>query len=92
MTLFVDRRQPAQDGDGFRNARLVQLHRLEAPGQCRVLLEVFLVLAPGRCSDGAQLAACQCRLEQVGRIAATGLAAGANQRVRLVDKQDERLG
>ncbi len=69
----------------------MQLHRLEAPGQCRVFLEVFLVLAPGRCSDGAQLAACQGRLEQIGRIAAAGLAAGANQRVRLVDEQDDRL-
>ncbi len=92
VTLFVDRRQPAQDGDGFRNARLVQLHRLEAPGQRRVLLEIFLVLAPGRRRDGAQLAACQDRLEQVGRIAAAGLATGADQRVRLIDEQDDRLG
>ena len=36
-------------------------------------------------------AARQRRLEQVGRVAGAGRAAGADQRVRLVDEQDDRL-
>jgi hypothetical protein len=69
---------------------LVDGHELEAPRQGRVLLEVLLVLGPGRRSDRAQLAARQRRLEQVGGVAATGGATGANQGVGLVDEGDDR--
>ncbi len=48
---------------------LVDLDQLEAAGQRRVLLEVLLVLGPGGGGDGAQLAAGQGRLEQVGGVA-----------------------
>ena len=57
-----------------------------------VLLEVLLVLGPGGRRDGAQLAAGQRRLEQVGRVALPGLPAGADHGVRLVDEQDDRRG
>ena len=70
----------------------MQLHGLEAPGQGRVLLEVLLVFAPGGGGDGAQLATRQGGLEQVGRVAAAGLAAGTDQGVGFIDKQDDRLG
>ena len=40
--------------------------------------------------DGAQRAARQRRLQQVGGVAGAGRAAGADQRVRLVDEQDDR--
>ena len=53
--------------------RLLDLHDLEAAGQRGVLLEVLLVLGPGRGGDGAQLAAGQRGLEQVGRVALPGL-------------------
>ena len=69
---------------------LLDLDDLEPPGQGRVLLEVLLVLGPGGGGDGAQLAAGQGRLEQVGGVALAGLAAGADHRVRLVDEQDDR--
>src|SRR3546814_20472512 len=52
---------------------------------------VLLVLAPGGRGDGAQLAARQCRLEQVGGVVLARRAAGADQRVRLVDEHDDRL-
>ena len=52
----------------------------------------FLYSAQVVARDGAQLAARQRRLEQVGRVAGAGRAAGADQRVRLVDEQDDRLG
>ena len=90
VALLVDRCQAAQDGHRLADARFMQLHRLEAPGQRRILLEVLLVFAPGGGSDGAQLAARQRRLEQVGGVRAAGLATGADQGVRLVDEQDDR--
>ena len=51
-----------------------------------------LVLGPGGGGDGAQRTARQGRLEQIGGVALPGLAAGTDQRVRLVDEQDHRLG
>ena len=72
-------------------ARLGDLHDLEAPRQRRILLDVLLVFRPGRGGDRAQRAARQRRLQQVGRIARARRAAGADQRVRFVDEQDDRL-
>ena len=72
-------------------ARLLDLHDLEAAGERGVLLEVFLVFGPGRGGDRAQLAARQRRLQQIGRVALPGLAAGADQGVRFVDEQNDRL-
>ena len=94
LVVLLQRRRPGRASSRSRPllARLLDLHHLEAAGQRRVLLEVLLVLGPGRGRDGAQLAAGQGRLEQVGRVALPGLAAGADQRVRLVDEQDDRRG
>ncbi|MDT4808633.1 hypothetical protein FQZ97_414990 [compost metagenome] len=85
------RHHAAQHGGGQRLAGLLDLHDLEAPRQRRVLLEVLLVLAPGGGGDGAQLAARQRRLEQVGRIALPGLAARADHGVGLVDEEHDRV-
>ena len=82
----------AHHQDGLLLARLVDLDVLEAARQRRILLDVLLVLGPGGGADGAQLAARERRLEQVGRVAGAGRAAGAHQRVRLVDEQDDGLG
>ncbi len=70
---------------------LLDLHDLETAGQRRILLDVLLVFGPGRGGDRAQRAARQRRLQQVGRIARARRAAGADQRVRFVDEQDDRL-
>ena len=58
----------------LRLGGLLHLHHLEAAGQGRVLLEVFLVLRPRRRGDRAQLAARQRGFEQVGRVALPGLS------------------
>ena len=73
------------------DVRLVDLDDLEAALEGGVGLEVLLVLHPGGGRDGAQLAAGQGRLEQVGGVALAGRAAGADQGVGLVDEQDDRL-
>ena len=83
--------EAAHHADRRRLARLLDLDHLEAAGERRVLLEVLLVLGPGGGGDGAQLAAGQGGLEQVGGVPLAGRAAGADHRVRLVDEQDDRL-
>ena len=70
-------------------ARLFDLHDLEAPRQRGILFEVFLVFGPGGGGDGAQLAARQRRLQQVGGVVLAGLAAGADHGVRFVDEQND---
>src|SRR5690606_1981879 len=89
VTGFVEGGQPAQYGDGFIGGRLQHLHRLEASGQGRILLEVLFVFAPCGGGDGAQLAPCQCRLEQVGGVRGALLAASPDQGVGFIDEQDQ---
>src|SRR6185312_5799463 len=65
----------AHHQDRLLFARLVDLHGLEATGQRRILLDVLLVFGPGGGADRAQVAARQCGLEQVRRIASASCAA-----------------
>ena len=69
--------------------RLVDLDRLEAPLERRVLLDVLAVLVERRRADAAQLAAGEHRLEQVGGVDRALGRAGADDRVQLVDEQDD---
>jgi hypothetical protein len=80
----------AQHQDRLHLVGLGHLHDLEAAGERRVFLDVLLVLGPGGGADGAQVAARQRRLEQVGRIAGAGRAARAHERVDLVDEKNDR--
>ncbi len=91
VVLLHGRRDAAHHQDGLVLGRLVHLHHLETPGQRRVLLDVLLVLGPGGRRHGAQGAARQGRLEQVGGVAGAGRATGADQGVGFVDEQDDRL-
>ena len=54
-----------------------------------VLLDVLAVLVERGRADGAQLAAREHRLEQVGGVDGTLGAAGADDRVQLVDEQHD---
>ena len=65
------------------------IDRLEAPGQGRVLLHMLAIFVERGGADAMQLAAGERGLQQVGRIhGAIGLA-GANQRMHLVDEEDD---
>ncbi len=87
--LLVFVLQAAQDRDGVLDRRLGDEDRLEAPRQRGILLDMLLVLVERGGADAVQLAARQRRLQQVGRIhRAVGLA-GADQRMHLVDEEDE---
>ena len=85
-----DRGDAAQHLHRRRLVRLLDLHHLEAAGEGRVLLDILLVLRPGGRRDGAELAARERGLQQVGGVAGARGAAGADQRVRLVDEEDDR--
>ena len=69
--------------------RLADVDRLEAPLQGRVLLDVLAVLVQRGRADAAQLAAGQGRLEQVAGVHRALGPAGPDDRVQLVDEQDD---
>ncbi len=81
--------QPAQDGDGVRHRRLADEDRLEAPLERGVLLDVLAVLVERRRADAAQFPARQHWLEHVRRVDRAFGGACADDRVQLVDEEDE---
>ena len=84
--------QPAEDGDGVLDGRLVHQHRLEAPFERRVLLDVLAEFVQRRRADGVQLAARQHRLEHVAGVHRALGRARADHGVQLVDEQDDLPG
>ena len=90
VVLFERLDHAAEHPAGHLVGRLLHLHHLKPPGQSRVLLEVFLVFGPGRGGDGPQLTAGERRLEHVGSIPLPRLAAGTDERVGLVDEENDR--
>ena len=89
VVVLVALFQSAQDADGTQLVGLVDHDGLEASLQRLVLLEVFLILVERGGSDGAQFAACQCGLQDVGSVHGPLAAAGTHQRVYLVDEEDD---
>ena len=81
--------QAAQDRDRLLDRGLVDEDRLEAPLERGVLLDVLAVLVERRRADRVELAAGEHRLEQVGRVHRALGRAGADDRVELVDEQDD---
>ena len=81
--------QPAQDRDRVLDARLVDEDGLEAALQRGVLLDVLAVLVERGRADRAQLAAGEHRLEQVGGVDGALGGAGADDRVQLVEEEDD---
>src|ERR1043166_2174178 len=81
--------QAAQDSDGVLDRRLADEDRLEATLQRRVLLDVLLVLVQGRRADAAQLAARERGLQHVRRVNRALCRARADERVQLVNEEDD---
>ncbi len=63
--------------------------RLEAALEGGVLLEVLAVFGERRCTDGLKLTAREHRLEDRSRVDRAFGRAGADERVQLVDEQDD---
>ena len=78
-----------EDLDRVGERRLVDLDRLEAALEGGVLLDVLAVLVGGRGADRLQLAAGEHRLEDRRRVDGPLGGAGADERVDLVDEQQD---
>ena len=89
VVKFVFFLEPAQDRDRILDRRLGHEDRLETAGECRVLLDMLAIFVERRRADAMQLAARQRRLQEIGRIHRPLGLAGADQRVHLVDEQDD---
>ena len=86
---FVALAQSAQDRDGVLDRGLADVHRLEAPLESGVLLDVLAVLVERRRADRVQLAAREHRLQHVRRVDRAFRRAGTDDGVELVDEQDD---
>ncbi len=67
VVVLVRVRQPLEDEHGVVDARLVDLHGLEAALQRRVLLDLAVLLERRR-ADHVQVAACETGLQDVARV------------------------
>ncbi len=81
--------QTAQDPDRVGHRRLAHEHGLEPPLERGVLLDVGAVLVERRRADGTQLAAREHRLQEVARRDGALGGASADDRVQLVDEEDD---
>ena len=84
--------QPAQDRDRRFDARLVDQHFLKAPLECSVFFDVLAVFVQRGGADAVQLAARQRRLQHVAGVDRALGASGADDRVHLVDEQNDAAG
>ncbi len=89
MVRLVLLLQAAQDRDRVHDRRLADEDGLEAALEGGVLLDVLSVLVERRRADGAQLAAREHRLQHLGRVDGALGRTGADDRVHLVDEEDD---
>ncbi|MCY1298871.1 hypothetical protein D9M70_483760 [compost metagenome] len=87
--LLVLLLQAAQDRDRVLDRRLLDHDRLEPAGERRVLLHVLAIFIKRSGANAMQLAARKRRLQEVGGIHCSFRLAGTDQRVHLVDEQDD---
>src|SRR3712207_3422027 len=81
--------QTLEDLDGVLQRRLADLDGLEAALESGVLLQVLAVLVERGGTDGLQLAAGQHRLEDAGGVDRALRGTRTDERVDLVDEQDD---
>ena len=90
MVILQRLSDPPHHIDGFFFGRLFNFYHLETTGQRWVTLKIFFVFSPGRRSNSAQLATCQCRFQKVCCIALSFFSARANHGVSFIDEQNNR--
>ena len=81
--------QPAQDRNGVLDRRLTDEHRLEAPFEGGVLLDVFPIFVERRRADRMELAARQHRLQHLRCVHGAFGSTGPDDGVELVDEEDD---
>ena len=67
------------------------LHRLKAPFQSRILLDVLPVFIQSCCTDTLKFASAECRLNDIGRIHCALGRSRANDSMQLIDEEDHIL-
>ena len=87
--LFVTALKPAKNRERVFDVRLVDHDRLEPPFQRGVFLDVLAVFVERRRANALDFAARERRLEQVRRVRAALLIARPDDRVQLVDKEND---
>jgi hypothetical protein len=87
VVLLVPLLDAAEDLDSLLDRRLVDHHRLEAPLERRVALDVLAVLVERRRADRLELAPAERGLEYVRGVDGALRGAGPDERVQLVDEQ-----
>src|SRR5205085_2676679 len=86
---FVALFQSAQDADRVFHRRFADVNGLEAALKRGIFFDVLLIFVERRRADGAQLAARERRLEHVRRVHRSFGRAGADERVQLVDEEND---
>ena len=86
LVLLLD---AAEDRDRVLDRRLADEDRLEAPRERGVLLDVLAVLVERRRADAVEFAAGERRLQEVRGVHRPVRLAGADERVHLVDEEDD---
>ena len=86
---FVALLEPAQDGDGIFDCGFADEDRLEAAFEGGVLFDIFAIFIEGGGTDGMEFAAGQHGLEHVGGVHRALGGTGANERVHLVDEEED---
>ena len=89
MVNFVALLDSTQDSNGVFGAGLIDHDGLETAFERRIFFDVFPIFVERRRSDGAELATGQLGFEQVRGIDRTFAGAGSDDRVELVDEEDD---
>ena len=89
MVNLVAALETAQNGDRVGHIGLAHGDRLEPPFQSRVLLDVFAVFVQRGGTDGPEFTSGQHRFEQVRCVDRAFCGSGTDDRVQLVEEQDD---
>src|SRR5206468_3201481 len=89
VVILVARADPHEDRDGLLDRRLLHHDRLKPALERRVALDVLSELVERRGADALKLAAGERRLQDVRRVDSAFGGPRADERVQLVDEQDD---
>ncbi len=92
VMFFQTTRQAPHHGDCAFGIRLIHFHDLKAPGQRGVFFDILFIFGPGRGGHGAQFPPRQGRLQQIRGIPLARSPPGTDQRMGLVNEQDDGTG
>src|SRR5579863_10303573 len=86
---FILLLETAEDCDCVFNVGLANENDLEAAFESGIFLDVLAVFVQRGCADRAEFAASECRLQHVRGIDGAFCCSGSDQRVQLVDEEND---